>query len=226
MTTSSRLKAHREASGTDLRTGLPLAAAGAPRRFDNFQARLSAPLPGAVTAKPGAAQHQPKAKAPAPASPTPAPKAPVMSQADIANARRAERHDCVMGSIAAKGRQLTAKVLLDAKENYTTAQILAGLASMPTDAEIRAKAAREASDAVWDRARAKVDARTSADTVTPVRGGRQEASDTVWDRAYGRAATETPVQLPKTGPAVGRAAADAVWDRVNAKREANRRTYA
>ncbi|GAB7550706.1 hypothetical protein NRB_02000 [Novosphingobium sp. 11B] len=224
MTTSSRLAAHREKNGTDPRTGLPLAA-GAPRRFDNFQARLSAPLPGASSAKPEAAGHQPKVTTPArPAAR--APKAPAMSQAEMARARRNERYNAVMGSIAARGRQLTAKALLDAKENYTTAQILANLPSMPTDADIRVKTKRDASDAVWDRAHARMAARNSAAPAANVQPARQAASDAVWDRAYGRAATEAPAQAPKTGPAVGRAAADAVWDRVNAKREASRRAYA
>ncbi|KMS53602.1 hypothetical protein V474_22745 [Novosphingobium barchaimii LL02] len=222
MTTSSRLTAHREKNGTDLRTGLPLAA-GAPRRFDNFQARLSAPLPGAINTKPGAAAHQSTTQTPA-QPPAAAPKVPAMSQAEIARTRRAERHDAVMGSIAARGRQLTAKALLEAKENYTTAQILGSLASMPTDADIRAKAKREASDAVWDRARFGAEARRSAPAANAENGSRK-ASGAVWDRAYGRAATDAPALVPKHGPAIGRAAADAVWDRVNARMEAHRRIY-
>lgn len=232
MPRSSRLAAHRQANGKDP-NGLPLAAGNStPRRFDNFMERVRAPLPGSTSAKasgataPSFARVNAKAPAqraaPKPATPKPAAKQWAPSAAEQARSRAEARHNAVMSSPLANGRRAAAKALLNAKENYSVAQILAALPGMSTDAQLAEKAKREASDGVWGRAWNGRSANTApkpsaqVSSSTPARG--RAAADAVWERAYRSAGAETNDAKP-SGAAPeesGKAAADAVWDLANA----------
>lgn len=172
-------------------------------RFHNMEARLSGVLPaepalyatlsaGEIKSKleahrqakglPVTSRHSSTVKQAA-GQTAPAPKvppAPKFSAEDEARHRRVARHDAVMGSPHARGRQRTAKVLLDAPQAWTAEQIIAALPTMLTDAQIDAKLKREAADAVWDKANAAVG---RADSASTPKAKKQDSED-VWAKAW------------------------------------------
>lgn len=130
--TSTRLAAFRAANGLD-RHGFPLDGS----KPDGADAPLPAP-----TAIPSTR---------ATIAPKPAPKASAPTAAQIEQARQRARHDAVMNSLHAKGRQCTAAGLLGGAPNLSAEQIIAILPTMPTDAQAVEIARRARAAAMWER---------------------------------------------------------------------------
>ena len=129
-TRSSRLAAFRAANGLDA-NGIKLADSAAHK------------APAQAVATPAAVTTP---------APKPAPKAPAPTAAQIEQARRRARHDAVMGSPHAKGRQSIAAGLLGGAPDRSAADIIAALATMPTDAEAIRDARRARAANAWERA--------------------------------------------------------------------------
>ena len=129
-TRSSRLAAFRAANGMDA-NGIKLADAGAHK------------APVRTVATP-AAINTPATR--------PAPKALAPTAAQIEQAQQRARHDAVMGSPHAKGRQSIAAGLLGGAPDRSAADIIAALATMPTDAEAVRNARRARVATAWERA--------------------------------------------------------------------------
>lgn len=132
-----------------------------------------------------AAQAAPSVKKPAPRAAVPAPKPRTPTAEEQAIARRKARHDTVMASPHAKDRPATAAGLLGGAPNLSANEIIAALATMPTDAQAIASVKRQAADAVWDRVHGVADA--APGRAAPV-SGKQAAADAVWDRVNAKRA--------------------------------------
>ncbi|MGE4305265.1 MAG: hypothetical protein AB7E24_14690 [Novosphingobium sp.] len=127
------------------------------------------PLPSAKAKNP--AKATPSAQRVA--APKPAPPAPTAKQ--IEHARRRARHDAVMSSPQAKGRQAAAASLLGCAPHLSTAQIIAALPTMPTDAQAIENGKRARIAAMWGHAYDRVQGKTPA--------VQETAASNIWDKA-------------------------------------------
>jgi hypothetical protein len=109
----------------------------------------------------------------------PAAKTPAPTAAQIEQARRRARHDAVMNSPQAKGRQCTAAGLLGGAPNLSAEEIIAALPTMPTDAQAVEAARRARAATAWDRA-------IAANAGKPRPAESQTEGGKAWDRVIAR----------------------------------------
>lgn len=141
---STRLAAHRAAM--KLAGGGRLDAADVKHILAAQAERRAARLRGQETDQPTAITPR------APTASKPARQASGPTAEQLAQARRCARHDAVMNSPQAEGRQATAASLLGGAPHLSAAQIVAVLPTLPTDAQALENARRARAAAAWDRA--------------------------------------------------------------------------
>lgn len=162
--TSKRLAAYRAALAALDKNGLPLAE----NETRAAAARPAESAPAVPSARTTIAP-KPIAKASAPAA------------AQIEQARQRARHNTVMNSPHAKGRQCTAAGLLGGAPDLSAEQIIAMLPTMPTDAKAVETARRARVATMWERAIAANSGKSAP--VEPERSKpRKMASNDPWDR--------------------------------------------
>lgn len=185
---------------------IDIAAVGTSRsssRLASFRAANGRDHTGPILPQGTTAKAPVRAAAPAASSagitiaPKSAPKAPAPTAAQIEQARRRARHDAVMSSPQAIGRQARAASLLGGLPTLSAKQIIAMLPTMPTDAQSVEIARRARISDMWDRAIA-----ANAGKPRPA----ETASAKIWESAMASNARK-----PESN------SAGDVWDRVIAR---------